>query len=220
MIDTALTAAAWAAILLAFTLAVIVPGPDTFLILRLGVRERRAAMLAACGIMIGNLVWTGASVLGLAALMRALPGAIPVMQALGSAVLVWIGVQSVLSGLRTLRSRSQDSAAAPAIRTTSRPLLLGIVTNMSNPKALLFFTALFSQLLPADATGVDRVLIVVALTAIGLAWFLIFAWFTSSQQFQRMFQRTTPFIDVAAGLVFLAVAGVVLFEVAASLIAG
>lgn len=220
MIDTALTAAAWTAILLAFTLAVIVPGPDTFLILRLGVRERRAAMLAACGIMIGNLVWTGASVLGLAALMRALPGAIPVMQALGSAVLVWIGVQSVLSGLRTLRSRSQDSAAAPALRTTSRPLLLGIVTNMSNPKALLFFTALFSQLLPADATGVDRVLIVVALTAIGLAWFLIFAWFTSSQQFQRMFQRTTPFIDVAAGLVFLAVAGVVLFEVAASLIAG
>lgn len=220
MIDTALTAAAWTAILLAFTLAVIVPGPDTFLILRLGVRERRAAMLAACGIMIGNLVWTGASVLGLAALMRALPGAIPVMQALGSAVLVWIGVQSVLSGLRTLRSRSQDSAAAPAIRTTSRPLLLGIVTNMSNPKALLFFTALFSQLLPADATGVDRVLIVVALTAIGLAWFLIFAWFTSSQQFQRMFQRTTPFIDVAAGLVFLTVAGVVLFEVAASLIAG
>lgn len=220
MIDTALTAAAWAAILLAFTLAVIVPGPDTFLILRLGVRERRAALLAACGIMIGNLVWTTASVLGLATLMRALPGAIPVMQVLGSAVLVWIGVQSITSGVRTLRSRTIGDPKTPEDPTARRPLILGIITNLSNPKALLFFTALFSQLMPVNATGADRVLIVAALTAIGLAWFLIFAWFTSSQSFQRVFQRATPFIDVAAGIVFLAVAGVVLIELTASLLSG
>ncbi|MGO3147925.1 MAG: LysE family translocator [Leucobacter sp.] len=215
MLETATTATTWITLITTFAIAVVVPGPDTFLILRLGIRDRRDALLAACGIMVGNFLWTAASVLGLAALMRALPGVIPVLQILGSAVLVWIGIQSIRSGLHLLKSQpapgtvSRDSGSA-----TEHPLRLGFVTNISNPKALLFFTALFSQLLPLEASNLDRALIVVALTCIGLLWFVLFAWLTSAASFQRWFARATPYFDLAAGAVFLLVAGAVVLELA------
>ena len=210
-----MTATTWLTLLTTFAIAVVVPGPDTFLILRLGIRDRRAALWAACGIMIGNFLWTAASVLGLAALMRAVPGVIPVLQVLGSAVLIWIGIQSIRSGVRLLRSQSADGTVSRMTGSaTQHPLRLGFVTNISNPKALLFFTALFSQLLPRDASNLDRTFIVVALTLIGLLWFVLFAWLTSAPSFQRWFARATPYVDLAAGAVFLLVAGVVVVELA------
>ncbi|MBO1902054.1 LysE family translocator [Leucobacter weissii] len=205
-----MTAVAWTTLLVTFAIAIVVPGPDTFLLLRLGVRERRAAMLAAGGIMVGNTIWTTASVLGLAALMRAFPAALGALQLLGSAVLIWMGVQSIRSGIGTLR----ETAATFTARVTDHPLRLGMITNLSNPKALLFFAALFSQILPPDAGWLDRLAVVLALTSVGLAWFLAFAWLTSSRGFQRWFGRATPYIDLLAGIVFILVAGVILAELA------
>lgn len=216
-------AAVWAALLATWAVAVVVPGPDTFLLLRLGVRERRAAVLAAVGIMVGNLIWTGASVLGLAALMRTLPGALPVMQLLGSSVLIWIGVQSIRGGLKGLKLRARGGETGGeevAEKVTSHPLRLGFITNISNPKALLFYTALFSQLMPMSATAFDRTMIVVVLTVLGLCFFVAFALLASSRAFQRWLGRATPFIDIAAGVVFLLVAGVVLGELVVALVAG
>lgn len=215
-----MTATAWATLLITFTLALMVPGTDTFLLLRLGVRERRSAVLAACGITIGNTVWTVASLLGLAALMRALPGALPALQLLGSAVLIWLGVQSIRSGIRARRAAGKAPVASPG-RVTDHPLRLGVITNLSNPKALLFFAALFSQILPPDAGWFDRAAILVLLTAICISWFIAFALLTSSRGFQRWFGRATPVIDIAAGAVFILVAAVILIELAlAALSAG
>ena len=214
-----MTAAAWATLLITFAIAIVVPGPDTFLVLRLGVRQRRAAVLASLGIMAGNTIWTVASVLGLAALMRALPAALPVLQIFGSAVLAWMGVQSVRAGLRALRTRKAGDpagtgTAAISTTVTRHPLRLGLITNLSNPKALLFFTALFSQILPPEAGWIDRAAILFVLTVTGLAWFVPFALLTSSRGFQGWFGRATPAIDIAAGCVFLLVAGVILIELA------
>lgn len=215
MIESTLSATTWTALLLTFTVAVIVPGPDTFLLLRLGVRDRRAAVLGGFGVMIGNTLWTSASVLGLAALMRALPAALPTLQAIGSLALVWMGAQSIRGGVATLRLRTPENSPRPEpARITEHPLRLGIITNLSNPKALLFFTALFAQLLPPGATALDRALVLVGFTAIGVIWFTAFAICMSARRFQRWFGRATPFIDIAAGVVFLAVAAGVLLELA------
>lgn len=206
-----MTGAAWATLIVTFGIAIISPGPDVFMLLRLGVRDRRAAVLAALGIMVGNTIWTVASVAGLAALLQALPGLLPTLQVLGSAVLIWIGVQSIRGGVQAFRDRGLTDPEL-AIGVTKRPVRLGLVTNLSNPKALLFFTALFSQILPADALLIERAMIVVVLTAVGVVWFVSFALLTSSRGFQRWFGRATPYIDIVAGAVFILVAAAILVE--------
>lgn len=222
-----MTAASWATLIVAFSVAVILPGPDTFMMLRVGIRDRRSALLAAIGIVIGNAVWTTASLLGLAAVLQAAPDALHALQLLGSLVLLWLGFQSIRSGILAFRAPAapmtdDGNAVEVEAETTSavrHPLRLGLLTNLSNPKALLFFAALFSQILPADSGWAERLAILLVLSAIALAWFLAFALLTSSGRFQRWFGRATPIIDLVAGIVFLGVAGIIVVEVATALLA-
>lgn len=186
------------------------PGPDTFLLLRLGLRARRAAVLAAVGIMIGNLAWILISVLGVTALLSAVPWLLPALQLGGSAVLIWLGAQSIRAGVRALRLR----AAASVEGVTKRPLLLGLTTNLANPKALIFFTALFSQILPPDASWAVRGAIIAVMVGTGAVWFVGFALAASSRAFQRWFRRASAWIDIASGVVFVLVAIAILIELA------
>lgn len=204
-----MTAAAWGGLLIAWIAAIALPGPDVFLILRLGVRERRAAVLSALGIMSGNLIWILVSVLGLTAVFALLPGLLPVMQVLGALVLITLGVLSIRGGIAQLRS----SVTMPASGKATRPWLLGLTTNLANPKALIFFTALLSQFLPADAGWQDRLMILLVMTLTGLAWFVGVALASSGAAFRRWFGRAAPWFDVVAGSLFVLVALGILAEV-------
>lgn len=208
-----MTTASWAALVLTWIAAITIPGPDSFLLLRLGIRNRRMAVAAAFGVMTGNLAWITVSVLGITALLSAVPGLMPALQIVGSAVLVWLGVQSIRAGARGLRSPS----AAEMRGETKRPFLLGLTTNLANPKVLIFFGALFTQVLPVGASWAERGAIVLTLVAIGLAWFVGFALATSSRAFQRWFSRASAWIDIVAGIVFVLVAIGILIELALQL---
>ena len=93
---------------LAATLIVLVPGPDTLVVLRNLVRGgRSAAVRASLGVLTGVLCWVAAAALGLSALLRASEDAYLALRIVGAIYLVWLGVSS-------LRSRGQP-------RRTSRP---------------------------------------------------------------------------------------------------
>lgn len=203
-----LSAASWGALLVAWLAAVSLPGPDVFLLLRLGIRERRAALLAALGIMTGNFLWITASVLGISTLLRTFPALLPILQVVGSLVLVWLGAQSVRAGIRQFRepSRTFDT------EVTKRPLWLGLVTNLANPKALIFFTALLSQFIPPGTPWGTGLMIIIVMWVTGMAWFAAVAWASSSRAFRSWFGKATPWFDIVAGGVFILVAAVILIE--------
>ncbi|EYT52850.1 threonine transporter [Leucobacter sp. UCD-THU] len=203
-----MTAAGWGGLLLAWFAALALPGPDIFLLLRLGVRQRRAAVLAALGIMSGNLLWIVVSVLGLAALFQALPGLLPIMQSAGALVLGFLGAQSMRSGIAQLRVAEADRGEG----SVSRPWLLGFTTNLANPKALIFFTALLAQFLPAGAGWDTRIAIIAAMVAVGVAWFLSIAIASSAAAFRGWFGRAAPWFDIVAGALFVVIAAAILAE--------
>ena len=208
-----MTGAAWGGLIVAWIAAIALPGPDVFLLLRLGVRERRAAVLASLGIMTGNLVWILVTVLGLTALFAALPALLPIMQVLGALILTYLGAQSIRAGLAQLRDKRDIETAG----RVARPWLLGLTTNLANPKALIFFTALLSQFLPPGAGWEDRAAIVLVMVGTGIAWFTGVAIASSGSAFRRWFGRAAPWFDVVAGALFVLVALGILAEVAISL---
>ncbi|UOQ58811.1 LysE family translocator [Leucobacter allii] len=203
-----MTAAAWLGLLAAWAAAIALPGPDVFLLLRLGIRRRRAAVLAALGIMTGNLVWILVSVLGLTAILAAVPGLLPALQLTGAAVLGWLGARSIHGGVAQLRS---GGAAEPS-QVSTRPWLLGLTTNLANPKALIFFTALLTQFLPNDAPWGTRIGITLVLVGSGIVWFVAVALASSAAAFRAWFGRAAPWIDIVAGAVFVLVALLMLAE--------
>ena len=210
-----MSAASWAGLVVAWLAAVALPGPDVILLLRLGVRDRGRAVLAALGIMTGNLIWILVTVLGLTALFGALPVLLPIMQLAGAAVLAALGIRSVRGGIAQLRAPADAAAPGPA----GNAWLLGLATNLANPKALVFFTALLTQFLPPAAGWGTRAAIVAVMVATGAAWFVGIALASSAPAFRRWFGGAAPWFDVVAGGLFVAVALAIAAEVLVALLA-
>src|SRR5688572_23521474 len=86
----------FASFLAVAAVAVVVPGPDTFVVLRTSLADgARAGTWAAAGSAVGNLVWGAASVLGVAALLHTSATAFSALKLLGAAYLVVLGVQAL-----------------------------------------------------------------------------------------------------------------------------
>jgi RhtB (resistance to homoserine/threonine) family protein len=129
-------------------LIVLLPGPDTLVVVRNLLRGgRRRAMAASLGVLCGLLVWVCLASLGLSALLRASHTGYELLRYVGGAYLVWIGVHSLRS-----RGVAPDEAGAGAPRRY-RPLLgtgfvSGLATDLLNPKVGVFFVTFLPSFVP------------------------------------------------------------------------
>ncbi|RKQ36894.1 LysE family translocator [Kocuria tytonis] len=101
----------------------------------------------------------------------------------------------------------------PTDLTPWRALVQGIVTNLANAKAIVFFVALFGSLVPADIPWWEALTVLGMLVAVGLAWFLSVAWVGSVPALADRFQARTAEVETVSGVVFLLVAAGLLVEV-------
>ncbi|WP_375498573.1 LysE family translocator [uncultured Jatrophihabitans sp.] len=133
------------AYLLAAAVIVLLPGPDTLVIVRsIMAGGRRRGVAAVVGIQCGLLVWVTAAALGLAALLKASEIAFDVLRVAGAVYLVWLGVQS-------WRSRgTDDPSAAPRGGLLGTGFRGGLLSNLLNPKVGVFFVTFLPGFIPHD----------------------------------------------------------------------
>nr|WP_256478198.1 LysE family translocator [Corynebacterium stercoris] len=191
------------------------PGPDLFQIIRVGAKDRAAGVACAAGIMLGNAVWIIGSLLGLSALVQAVPQILTVLQIVGGSYLLYMGVGALRGGLAARRvpvgvapaasaELPDDLPEPPRVLTPARAFGLGVATNLSNPKALLFFGAIFAQFVRPGMGWGWMVTIAVTLIVTGLVWFVGFA--VAVRALAKPIQRFSWAIDAFAGAVFIAIA--------------
>jgi threonine/homoserine/homoserine lactone efflux protein len=154
----------------AAALLVVLPGPDSVLVLRAGVLGGRArAARAGAGIVCGLLVWVGAATVGLAALLRASETGYTVLRLVGAAYLVWLGLAAWGVPLPGRRTRLPDPPRRGPRGTGFRA---GLVTNVLNPKVGVFFVTFLPGFVPAGAPVAPTSLLLGAVyVALTLAWF-------------------------------------------------
>ena len=129
----------------------ITPGPDTAYIVGRSVAQGRAAgLVSALGISAGCCLHAIASAFGLTAILAASATAFTVVKLAGGAYLIYLGV-------RLLMTRASSPTPASGLNRPPAPLALGrifmqaVVTNVLNPKVILFFMSFFPQFVRADA---------------------------------------------------------------------
>lgn len=152
--------------LLAVLLICVTPGPDMLYIVATSLSQGAVAgVIASFGMAIGMLVHTAAVTLGLAAVLAASPVAFKAITYGGAAYLVYMGIQ-------TWRTRSQLAEAPERREVVSRRRVLwrATVTNILNPKIILFYLAFLPQFVDADRGHPTVQLLVLGLTfvAVGL----------------------------------------------------
>ena len=137
---------AWIAYLLTVVLFMSTPGPSHLLMLSSSMAHGFSRSLAtAVGDLSANVLQMLAAGLGLAALIYSSERAFTVIKWLGVAYLVWLGAKMIY---RSFDSRHAELGQAPI--TTVQLWLQGFITSAANPKAVVFFAALFPQFIDPE----------------------------------------------------------------------
>jgi threonine/homoserine/homoserine lactone efflux protein len=141
----------------------LTPGPTVMLISAYGFKGGfRDALAAIAGTQTGNTLWYVICVTGLGALVTASPFVFHVIRLLGAAYLVFLGLSALWKSWHA-------AAEAQGPRLMGKPYVQATLTQMGNPKAILFFGALVPQFLDTTAPLLTQYVIMYAVTFIGEA---------------------------------------------------
>ena len=123
------------------------PGPDLFFVLaRTLAHGRQVGMAAVCGVCSGAMVHVVAAALGLSLLLSAAPWLFSVLQYVGGAYLVYLGVGMWRSAGAALLPRPDAARRTTLVQTFWQ----GVLVDVLNPKVILFFLAFLPQFVRAD----------------------------------------------------------------------
>jgi RhtB (resistance to homoserine/threonine) family protein len=156
-------------------LLAVAPGPDTAITTRNAlVGGRRAGLFTILGVSLGLTIWTLATGVGVAALLRASEPAFVALKVAGAVYLCWLGLQAIRSALR----KPSSAGGGHVVRRPIAPRVAfrqGLLTNLGNPKIAVFFTSFLPQFTPAqEASFGSLVLLGVLFCLVGLTWLTVY----------------------------------------------
>lgn len=132
------------AYLAAVAIITVAPGPDAAYIIAVALeRGPRAGLVSAAGMALGMVVHVTAAALGLAVLLRSTPAVLVLVQLVGGLYLGWLAVTAV-------RSARKTPPAVPEMPDERRILRQAVLTNLLNPKTVLFFAAFLPRFTSAE----------------------------------------------------------------------
>ena len=189
---------------LAHLLAVASPGPDFAIVLKQSLAHgRRTAIWTSFGIGTAILLHVTYSLLGLGLLVAGSRLWFDAVKWAGAGYLAWMGVMALRAKPRIDGLEIGTTSSAPRDRSA---FAAGFLTNALNPKATLFFVALFSVVIDP---GTPRFIqagygLWMALATAG--WFTFVSIVFTRETVRRQFMRFGHWIDRVLGIVFLAFA--------------
>jgi len=184
-----------------FSPALMLPGPDFVAVVRNTIaRGKRAGLLTALGVSIGISFYAALSALGLSTLLNRVEWFELVVRVAGAAFLAYLGIRLLLTHAPP-RHIEQEAANTP--NGPSNPLLLGLLVNLTNPKAIIFFASIFGSAIKPQ-TPLWVLLAVIGIVGVsGLLWFSAVSLLTASTGWLIRLEDHQHWIERLAGIAFL-----------------
>ncbi|MEE9445769.1 MAG: LysE family translocator [Cocleimonas sp.] len=186
--------------------AIVSPGPATLLTISNSLKHgTRSVVLSALGNETGIFVLSVSAILGLGAVLKTSTTLFLMIKIVGAGYLIYLGIRQWRSktNLFTDVKRQQDDARSHKSFYTE-----GFLIAITNPKAVLFFTALFPQFINLQAALIPQ-FIIMTLTFMALSFLTLVAygqlaykaknWFSTSKRV-KWFNRTVGSLFVAIGV--------------------
>ena len=184
-------------------LAVMSPGPDFAMVMRNSlVYSRRTGVLAALGLSLGIALHVTYSLLGIGLLISRSILLFNAIKWIGALYLIFIGVRSLIS--RRPKNDKQLLSVEKQDLTTGQALRMGFLTNALNPKATLFFLALFTTVVSPSTPIAYKLVYGVEMVIATFAWFAFVAVILSHSKINSLFARVKHRIEKVFGVVLIA----------------
>ncbi|KLN57171.1 LysE family translocator [Variovorax paradoxus] len=175
------------------------PGPSFVMVARTAVSSSRGdGLAAALGMGVGGVVFAIAALVGLQAALLAVPALYLAVKLLGGAYLVYLGIR-IWRGAREPLAAVQDERPAGSPGNAQRAFLVGMGTQISNPKTAVVYASIFAAFLPREVPLALALAVPAVIFCIETGWYAIVALALSSAAPRSAYLRYKAWIDRAAG---------------------
>lgn len=196
MLETSLFVAGIAA------LGMLSPGPDFFLVIKNAARyPRLAAMMTAFGVICGVATHMSYCVAGLAVVITTTPWLFNLLKYAGAVYLIWVGIQALLSrggGKMNVGNLPRQQASLKSA------FVQGYLCNLLNPKATLFFLAVFTQVLQIDSGLGEKLWYAGIILGLSVVWWPVLVLLFQSGPVRRGLEKTQKVVDKLLGGMLIA----------------
>lgn len=181
------------------------PGPDVLLIAKSAASTTRANTLKIiAGISVGIVVWVVLTLLGFTVLVEQFPWIQQVLMAVGGFFLAKMGWAMFSGGLKSVNQTANlEDGQALSQQNTENYFLLGLFTNLANPKTLIYFSSVFSLALSSSASSNLKAQLAVIIPIQTFIVFSLFMMIMSLPKIKALYQLSGSYIDVVSGALFL-----------------
>ncbi|MDR7153043.1 threonine/homoserine/homoserine lactone efflux protein [Hydrogenophaga palleronii] len=179
-----------------YLLLVVSPGPSFLVITTTAARQcRRQAVWAGLGVSCASVIWAAMAAAGLGMAMEHMQWLHRALQIAGGLYLLWIGVRTFWAASRplpTVEPPTTQLNAWSAFRD-------GLLTNLTNPKTLVFFSSAFAMLFtPGLSVGI-KLAAVLLVGLMSVVWHVMLATVFSAQRARSGYALAKKAIDRLTG---------------------
>lgn len=182
----------------------LIPGPAVLLTISTALRRGAGrGMSAAAGILAGNTLYFALSALGVVALVLASYQAFTVVKWAGAAYLAFLGIRSLF--VREVPPFDAEPPANPGDKRVA--FSSGFVTQVANPKAIVFFVAILPQFVDPHG-NVPLQLVILALASLAIELLVLSGYVVAAERVRRssFAHRAALWIERAGGAILVAIA--------------
>lgn len=194
--------AEWITVFCIGLVVIITPGPNFALTLRNSLSySRQAGLYTALGVAVGHLVHTTYCMVGIGALIARSILLFNLLKWVGAAYLVYVGIRSL---------QAKPAAHEPISRVSPRQISgwmafrIGLLGDLLNPKATLFFLALFTQIIHPGTSPLVQALYGATIILLALVWYGGVALFISQPLVKNALQSAMHWVERVTGAVLIA----------------
>jgi RhtB (resistance to homoserine/threonine) family protein len=179
---------------------VITPGPNMAIVLRNSlVHSRKAGILTAAGLVAGNAVHITYCLVGIGVLISRSIVAFNIVKWLGAAYLIYLGIKSLMA------KSTPVNESVPAV-IDSKPfsfIRTGFLTDLLNPKATLFFLALFTQIIRPATSTIERIVYGSSIAILEFVCFMVLAMIIGHSIIRQRINTFLHWIERASGVILI-----------------
>lgn len=180
-------------------LAAASPGPDFILVSQQTLSNgKKAGFMCSIGIALGLSIHIIYSALGLAAVIANSSTTLWVIKILGGSYLLYLGYQGIRAKPSSAITK-QAVSKLPVNNSSLKNIGVGFLCNALNPKAPIYFVALFTVVLSPELPLLHLVIYGLWMMVIQLAWFSSVVVLLSRPKINEKFQRLGHWIDRILG---------------------
>ena len=181
------------------------PGPDVLLIAKSSASTTRSNTLKIIlGISVGIVVWVILTLMGFTVLIEQFPWIQQVLMVIGGFFLARMGWAMFRGGIKTLNQSFDLESQNSELKSENKNYFLqGLLTNLSNPKTLIYFGSVFSLALSSSASTYLKMQLAFIIPIQTFIVFTLFMLIMSLPKIKLLYQKAGSYIDMISGGLFL-----------------